>query len=86
MKNDKDFESLMKVYLTSLQSLKFCKKYLKTKGVARGKGGRKGEIPPPETEKIDVKNGLISEGSIFSNKFSKRNTKYKIKNTIEFSS
>ena len=39
------------------------------KGVARGKG----EIPPPaETEKIVVENGVIFEGSIFRNKFSKK--------------
>ena len=37
------------------------------KGVARWKG----ENFPRETEKIVVENGVISDGSIFSNKFSK---------------
>ena len=35
-----------------------------------------GETPLPETEKIDVENGIISEGSIFSNKFSKNKMKH----------
>ena len=34
--------------------------------------GEEGKFPPPETEKIVVENGVISEGSIFSNKFSKK--------------
>ena len=47
--------------------------------VARAQpGGKGGNAPGPETEKI-VENGVISEGSIFSNKFSK---KIKIKNSI----
>ena len=37
-----------------------------SKGVGRGKGGNP---PPPETGKIVVENGVISESSIFSNKF-----------------
>ena len=41
---------------------------METKGIARGKG----ELPPPETEKIVVENGVIPEGSIFCNKFSKK--------------
>ena len=40
-------------------------------GLIRGKGVARGKPPPPETEKIVVENGVISEGSIFSNKFSK---------------
>ena len=53
-----------------------------TKGVARG---GKGEIsPPPKPKKIVVENGVISEGSIFSNRFSK--IKIKIQFPIEFSS
>ena len=38
----------------------------------RGEGGKS---PPPEAEKIVVENVVISEGSIFSNKFSKNNFK-----------
>ena len=53
------------------------------KGVARGEGG-KSSPPPPETEKIVVENGVISEGSIFSNKFSKNSLKFHF--SIEFSS
>ena len=37
--------------------------------VARGEWG----TPPPETEKLMYKNGVVSEGSIFSNNFSKNN-------------
>ena len=42
---------------------------VRCRGVARGKGGKS---PPPETEKIDVENGVIFQRSIFSNKFSKK--------------
>ena len=34
--------------------------------------GERGEISLPETDKIVVENGVISEGSIISNKFSKK--------------
>ena len=51
---------------------------VRSKGVARGKG----EIPT-ETEKI-VENGVISEGSIFSNKFSINKIKNKNKIEIQF--
>ena len=39
-------------------------------------GRSQGEIPPPERGKIVVENGVISEGSIFSNNFSKNNLKF----------
>ena len=40
-------------------------------GQGRSQGGKGGKFPPPETEKLFRKNAVISEGSIFSNKFSK---------------
>ena len=42
-------------------------------GIDKGIGRGKGEPPAPETEKMLKKSGVISEGSIFSNKFSKNN-------------
>ena len=53
------------------------------KGVARGKG----EIPspPPKPKKQLQKNGVISEGSIFSYKFSKKNNKNKNNKKYNFS-
>ena len=48
--------------------------FLLQNNVAMLQGRSKGEWgnpPPPETEQIVVKNGVISEGSIISNKFSK---------------
>ena len=38
-------------------------------GRSQGEGG---EIPPPETEEMLQKNGVISESSIFSNKLSEK--------------
>ena len=38
------------------------------KAVARGKGGNP---PPPRNQKDCVENGVLSEGSIFSNNFQK---------------
>ena len=49
-------------------------------GVARRKGGN----PPPRNRKIVGEKDVISEGSIFSNKFSKNNKKFNF--SIEFSS
>ena len=65
--------SMIKI-LGNIRNEKYCK------GVARGKG----ENTPSETEKIVVENGVISEGSIFSNKFSHKSNK--IQFSIEFSS
>ena len=38
----------------------------------RSQGGGREEIPPRNRKKLLQKNGVISEGSIFSNKFSKK--------------
>ena len=39
-------------------------------GAAKGGGDTEHRERPPEIEKIVVENGVISEGSIFSNNFS----------------
>ena len=43
----------------------------------RSQGWKGGKFPPTETEKIVCENDFISEGSIFSNKFSKIKIKIK---------
>ena len=45
-------------------------KSIRDMGVARGKGGNP---PPPKQKKLLQKNDVISEGSIFSSKFSRNN-------------
>ena len=52
-------------------------------GGFKGEGRGRGDGPPPEAERIVVEKGVISEGSIFSNKFSKHN--FKMPFSIEFS-
>ena len=51
----------------------------KTIGGFRGEGGKS---PIPENEKIIVENGVISEGSLSSNKFSKNYNKIQFFNWI----
>ena len=45
----------------------------------RSQGGEGGKFAPPKPKKWLQKNGVISEGSIFSNKFQKKNKKNKNK-------
>ena len=45
-----------------------------TQSQGRSQGGR-GKSPPPKPKKLLEKNGVTSEGSIFSNKFPKIKTK-----------
>ena len=58
------------IFIDLTNLLKVSKNNLQSQG--RSQGGERGEISPPETEKIVAENGVISEGSIFSNKFSNK--------------
>ena len=51
-------------------------------GRRQGERGEGGNSPPPETEKMLYKNGVISESSIFSNKFSIKNKNKKNKKSM----
>ena len=59
------------------------KKMRSTVNQGRSQGERGKNSPLPKQKKLLQKNGVISESSIFSNKFSKKNKrKIKIKNSI----
>ena len=66
----------------NLRKIRLCKLMRVLNGCHQGRSqGERGEIPPPKPKKLLQKNGVISESSIFSNKFSKKNKK-RIKNSI----